>query len=72
MKVTIELQVQPFSVPNFILTEPVPGARQDGFKESPSYPLSDFDAVTLQRMCDEFTAEIFRKAGKNPPPKDNP
>lgn len=34
---------------------------------APSYALSDLDADTLSKMCDEFRAEIFEKAGKEDP-----
>lgn len=65
----IKVELRPFSVPNFVIQVMAPGKRQDGFKEAPSYALSELDADTLSEMCDEFRAEIFKKAGKEDPVK---
>ena len=67
MKVTIEVKLKPFQVPNFVLADEGPRPKQDGFVEGKSYSLSDLDAVTLRKMCDEFTAAVFKKAGKSQP-----
>jgi len=58
---TIELQ--PFSVPNFVRHVVRLGKRQDGFKESPAIPLSELSAETLENMCTEFRTSVFLKAG---------
>lgn len=64
MKHTIELQ--PFSVPNFVRQVVKPGLRQDGFVETPAIRLADLDADTLDAMCSEFREAVFAKAGKAP------
>lgn len=69
MKATLHVELQPFQVPNFVMAVGKPGARQEGMRELPSYPLSDLDSETLDRMCNEFRNEIFRRAGKNQPPR---
>lgn len=68
MKATISIELQPFPVPNYVLTVATPRGREEGIVETPKYPLSDLDPLTLDRMCDDFREEVFRKAGKSPPP----
>lgn len=67
MKPTIEIDLQPFRTPNFVLPVAKPAKREDGFKESVSYALSELNEAVLSKMCDDFRTEIFRKAGKNFP-----
>jgi hypothetical protein len=67
MKVTHEVEVQPFTTPNFVITVMPPGARQEGIKEAPKIPLADMEAATLSLLCDQFREEIFSKAGKKDP-----
>lgn len=69
MKAKIEIELQPFSVPNFVLTVQQPRPKQDGIQETPKYPLSELDAETLGKLCDEFRDAVFEKAGKQQPPK---
>lgn len=64
MKVTIQVELQPFTVPDFVRTVERPGKREDGFAETVAYPLSDLDSLTLDRLCEQFRNEVFRKAGK--------
>jgi hypothetical protein len=59
-----EFPITPFMVPNFVSIQMPPGLRQDGFKPNPSIPLSDLDMFTLGKLCDEFRAAVFAKAGK--------
>lgn len=65
----MKIKLRPFTVPNFAIQVAGPVRRQDGFRESPSYPLSEVDAETLARMCDDFRAAVFAKAGKPDPVK---
>lgn len=66
IKTSIELQ--PFSTPNFVSIKPFHvGQKQDGFAESPKYPLSDLDPETLSDLCDQFRKDIFSKAQKIDP-----
>lgn len=69
MKATLHVELQPFQTPNFVRAVGKPGQRQDGMQELPCYPLSDLDSMTLDKMCDQFRAEVFRKAGKEQPPR---
>ena len=63
----IKLKLKPLSVPNFVIAESRPSTRQEGWKESSSFPLSDLDAETLNEMCNEFRRNVFAKAGIEPP-----
>lgn len=68
MKAKIEITLKPFQVPNFVLTEQEAGLRQEGMIESPKYALSELSAETLDALCEQFTNEVFKKAGKQRPP----
>lgn len=67
MKASLEVELKPFNVPNFVILKPEVGKREDGMKEPISLPLSQLSAGTLEKMCEEFTREVFRKSGKNRP-----
>lgn len=68
MKATLQVELQPFMVPNFVRPVSKPGKREDGLAETGAYPLSDLDSITLDRLCEQFRSEVFRKAGKEQPP----
>jgi len=68
MKTTIEVELQPFTVPNFVLTVAKAGLKQEGFQEAPKYSLSELSVDTLDKMCIDFRNEVFKKAGKIQPP----
>ncbi len=70
MKATIEVELQPFSVPNFVI--PVAKTGRQDLEHDRSFPLSDIDAITLDGMCEEFRRGVFTKAGKRPPARDLP
>lgn len=74
MKATIEIELQPFTVPNFVRPTARQMAGDEQVKEiaQESFPLSALDPVTLDKMCDEFRDGVFKKAGKNPPPTVRP
>jgi len=38
-----------------------------GMVESPKFRLEELDAPDLAKLCDDFRAEVFRKAGKQDP-----
>jgi hypothetical protein len=68
MKTNIELDVKLWRPPNFaIIKSPDPEAAQDI-----SLPLSALDPLTLDRLCREYRDEVFKKAGKSPPPEEAP
>lgn len=49
----------------------VPDEVKGRFKSSDKevfIPLRDLDALTLDRLCEEFREDVFKKAGKSPPP----
>lgn len=68
MKATLEVELQPFTTPNFVRAKPRPCLKQDGLQELPAYPLSDLDSWTLDKLCRDFRDEVFKKAGKEQPP----
>ena len=70
MKAILQVELRPFQVPNFVRAVSKPGLKQDGMQELPCYPLSDLDPLMLDKLCSEFRAEVFRKAGKEPPPRE--
>jgi hypothetical protein len=72
MGATMKIQLRGFTVPNFVLQVMPEGKRQDGWKEAPSYPLSEVDAETLAAMCEEFREAVFAKAGKKDPVRSRP
>lgn len=68
MNVCINIELQPWATPNFVRAKMSPRPKQEGVNlESPSWPLWEVDALTLSQMCDEFRAEVFKKAGKEDP-----
>ena len=66
MDIETKIKLQPFGVPNYVLIEGKPRVRQDGFKETPKYHLSELDSAILTQLCDRFRDEVFKKAGKEP------
>jgi len=68
MKATIEIDLQPFSIPNFVR----PSENPDVTRDQLAIPLSSLDSLTLSRMCDEFRRAVFNKAGKEELPIESP
>lgn len=67
MKATIEIQLQPFSTPNFVRLVDEPSTRGEGILAATTYPLSALDPQTLYQLCSDFRTEVFMKAGKQMP-----
>ena len=65
----IKLKLQPFQVPNYVITESNPRLKQDGFVESPSFHLSQLDEEILSELCDQFRKDVFANAEKVDPKK---
>ena len=63
-KIMLEIELNPFVVPESVLVKSKPGLRQEGIKQSVRYSLSELDEKTLDQLCVEFRASIFSKAGK--------
>lgn len=64
MKAKIEIEIKPFSAPNVVLLKIPMGNGDDTVS---SIPLKEIDPGTLDKLCDDFTNEIFKKAGKSRP-----
>jgi len=67
MKVKIEVDLRPFTVPNFVMVNVASRPMSDVDSE-PKYSMADLDVDTLERLCSEFKASVFKKAGKQPRP----
>lgn len=63
----MEIKLRPFNVPDEVRPILPPGRREDGIQFHPGFPLKDVPAEDLDRLCTEFRAEVFRKAGKPDP-----
>ena len=68
MKLTIEVDLKPFTVPNFVLSEGNAVKTTDGdFIEKPKYRLKDLSSDVLISLCNKFVEDVFKKAGRTPP-----
>lgn len=65
--IKIDLELQPFSVPNFVHGVMLVKPREQGFIEGPKYALRELDEKALSALCDQFRADVFEKAGKDDP-----
>lgn len=63
----IKIKLKPINTPNFVLSEPRPGKREDGPLEPPKFALSEIDEETLHLLCEQFRKDVFKKAGKTDP-----
>jgi hypothetical protein len=63
---SVDMKLKPFSTPNFVLVHGQPDLEADS---SRVVALSEIDAYTLHALCQQFYADVFEKAGKQPPPK---
>jgi len=61
----IRLSLKPFTVPNYVSVQQPP-SNEDRHTDA-FHPLAALDANVLAEMCDEFRADVFRKAGKPDP-----
>ncbi len=64
MKITTEQELQPFSVPNFVLTTPKTGTRQQGFVVVPTYALGDLSDETMHSLCVQFRNDVLDRAAE--------
>lgn len=66
--ITVETELLPFTVPNYVLVKRKPGRRQDGINfDGPKYHLSELPHETLEKLCAQFRGSIFEKAAKGKP-----
>jgi hypothetical protein len=61
---TLQVELQPFTVPNYVIQKMPPAPREHGVMEAPKYALNELSADTLDGLCNEFRREVFAKAGK--------
>lgn len=60
----MEIKIKPFLTPNFVRVEVPPESRDSGFSVVPCFPLKDVPAEDLNKLCNDFRKEVFRKAEK--------
>jgi len=68
---SINVTLRGFSTPDCAIPESRPGVRQNGIVPIGSISLSDIEASVLSDLCDQYRAEVFKKAGK-PDPRVQP
>ena len=68
----MNIKLQPWQTPNFVIGVMPLRPRKEWINPDtvPKWSLKEVDAETLAKMCDDFRAEIFRKAEKPDPPND--
>jgi hypothetical protein len=49
---TNNVELRPFTVPNFVIQVTPARAHEEGFREAPKYALAELDAWTLAELCD--------------------
>jgi len=62
-KITYEVELKPFQIPNFVIPVPLTGERQDGFVPNQGVPLEQLSLLVLRDMCNEFSRGVMKKAG---------
>ena len=63
----MKVELKPWMVPNFVTAKMSSRIRQEGYIEGMKWALVEVDADALAEQCDQFRAEVFRKAGKPDP-----
>jgi len=67
MKTKIDVELRGFTVPEGIPCAPFAGIGADRI-----CPIAAIDTLTLERLCDQFKLDVFKKAGKDMPPQAAP
>lgn len=67
MKITIDVELQPFEIPVYVNVVEPPKLKQAGFSKLRQIPLNELSAETLEQLCREFRRGVFRVAGKDLP-----
>lgn len=65
MKIQYEVEIEPFSVPNFVLVISKEPESRSQAKQNIS--LKELDAMTLDRLCNDFRDDVFKRAEKQQP-----
>lgn len=63
----MNIELNPWIIPNFVTLKMPPGKKQDGFKPAPAIPIESLDVKELAAQCDRFRADVFAKANKKDP-----
>ena len=63
----MQITFRPFITPSYALEDLAPRPGEAGFTAIMARSIRDIDAETLSQMCDNFRADVFRKAGKEDP-----
>lgn len=63
--IKLNIELEPFSVPNYVLVKQKAKPRQEGYPETPKYHLSELSPDTLDQLCNEFRDAVFEKAAKD-------
>lgn len=63
----MNVEFNPWQTPNFATLKLPPRPRQEGFVCTGNLPLREIPPEDLARLCDQFRAEVFAKAGKPDP-----
>ena len=58
MKTSIEFELEPFPVPDYVNTKHSNNSKMD----SVSLPIKSLDTATLEELCTQFREAVFRKA----------
>lgn len=72
MAISVAVKLKPWTVPNFASVEMPVKPREEGLQNGVSFALNELPAEALAQLCDEFRAEVFRKAGKPDPSAPSP
>ncbi len=64
MKVSVEVELAPFKVPDSVSVKGTPALKQHGFTAQRKMHLSELSREALEKLCDDFQNEVFKKAGK--------
>ena len=62
--VKTEIELCPFTTPNFVLAKQPPGRREDGpqFLAGGKFPLHELSDSVLEALCKQFRDEVMEKA----------
>lgn len=63
MKPTLNVELVPFSVPNYVSVKMPPRPRQEGVNlDGPKFHLRELTDETLEMLCRQFREDVFAKA----------
>jgi len=72
MKTTIEVDLKPFPVPNFVMENRPKAAHEADPEGTLKFRLNDLDSKTLDDLCEQFKTGIFNISGKARLPQQAP